>query len=134
MVGQIQIRLVHTGCFLGGIAHVHDQAQQVTAGILPNRNPHVQANAVVHDVDVFFDVPLNRQAAQHQKTAAIFKFLAVQFQIQNIVSQGEIVFDKVRKIQPLGLDMRDGRFQLGNGGIGQVMHPRCVALQLRQQG
>ena len=53
---------------------MHDQTQQIAAWVLTHGLAHVQAEAVIDDVDVFVRITLYGQATQYQKAFAVFQF------------------------------------------------------------
>ena len=131
VVWQVQVGFVDACGFLRHIAHIHHQAQQVTLGVLPNGHAQVQANAVVKNLDLRFAVSVNRQASQHQEAPAVFQFIAVRLELLRPVSDRKVFLAKVRKRQPLGLDVGQGRVKGRQHGRAQVVQPRCVARPVR---
>ena len=130
MVRQVQVGFVNTGGFFRHIAHVHDHAEQIPFGVLPNGHTHVQANAVIDDLNVFFAVALNRQTPKHQKAPAVFQFIAVDFQLVGPLANGEIFPRKMGERQPFGFHLGQSSIEDGQHFGAQRVHPRGVTLQV----
>src|SRR5271165_6555884 len=58
-----------------GVAPIKDMAEQVALGILRDRRADVSADATVKEGRLVIGVTIDRQAAQHQKAAAVFKLM-----------------------------------------------------------
>ena len=128
VIGQVEIGFVDARGLFAGIAHMHDQTQQFATRVLAYRLAHVQADAVIDDVDVFIRIALHRQAAQHDKTTAVFQLLGVLKQLAfECFWQRKISRYKVWETQSLLLDMGQGAIQCGNFIGGPVPYPAGIA-------
>ena len=131
MVGQIVIGFVDARGFLGLVAHVHHQAQQITTGVLAHGLAQVQTNTVVDGVDLFVAVALNGQATQQHKAHAVFQRIRMLFQLGTEgLGQREVCLRKVGEVQALRLQVRQCGINGGNGCGREVVNPGGVAGQI----